>query len=151
MSLSSSPARMTTSQKIRNILSGSRRGSLTSPRSESPSLSICTTPSSSLNNSPVRIIRAKCHQCNRDLNVDTVKELFLAIRCTCVEPPYYYCSPECHRGHWISMNTRGNPCEYYPFTEYMSSNIDFPLSVELKWNDLNNIHNLYHYVDCIYK
>lgn len=156
MSLSSTPVRLelnssTGSLKgFKNIFKSSPKREITPPITPKLEISPPPTPKtpSSLESSPTRNF-ARCHQCLRLLTVNHVKELFLAIKCTCLEAPCYFCTRECHRAHWITMNNRSNSCQFYDFKDHLEKNTsEFPLATSLDWSNIEYIHNLYHYKDC---
>lgn len=116
---------------------------------KSKKCSISLIPNS-LESSPTRHSQIKCHQCRKSLIIDYTKELFLAIKCTCLQVPFYFCTRECHRAHWITMNTMTSPCLFYDFKEHLENNTtEFPLASKLEWTNIEYIHNLYHYKECI--
>lgn len=118
----------------------------------SPKREIISPPPTpkSLESSPTRQPQIICHQCRQSLIIDHTKELFLAIKCTCLQVPFYFCTRECHRAHWITMNTMTTPCLFYDFKEHLENNTtEFPLASKLEWTKIEYIHNLYHYKECI--
>lgn len=138
---STSSLRSSPIKNFKNIFKSSPKKEIISPP---------PTPKSpnSLESSPTRS-QVRCHQCRQPLIIDATKELFLAIKCTCLEVPCYFCTRECHRAHWITMNTRTNTCLFYDFKEHLANNTsEFPLAAKLEWTNIEYIHNLYHYKEC---
>ena len=118
-----------------------RRSSFTtilkkSPSRNSSNLSASSSSNLSLDTSPPRSPMRKsiCHHCLRPILYDDFREKILAIKCTC-DTPGFFCTPECHRCHWIQLNTRGRPCEYFSFDHIVEEYRDekYPLALPLKW------------------
>lgn len=116
-----------------------------------------STLSNSLKNTPMRImdpltesrfgIKYICHQCRKDLIVDHNK--FLAIKCKC-QNSSYFCTRECQRAHWITLNTKGMPCDWMAFEAHInSSSATYPLAEELDWNEFECIYSLDDYTICL--
>jgi hypothetical protein len=119
-----------------------------SPPRKTSSLLNSTEEINILNQPPIEDqINYTCHQCRRGIIVDRERELFLAIKCTCQGPPCYFCTRECQRGHWITLNTRGTECSFDKFEKYVErTDSEFPLADALTWDQKEYVHKISEYL-----
>lgn len=117
-----------------------RRSSLniiSTPRSASPG-SRPESPSFSLGSVEKAKSREdgyyRCHQCRRQFVIDRYLEMFLAVKCPCPEPPYYFCNRECQKIHWISLHQLRDQCEdmLYPHG-LMDRKLDWNNQVDVQY------------------
>jgi len=121
-----------------------QRSSPLRQKSSSAKAVLQQVPSSDLLDQTSSII---CHQCRRHIKVDLFREKFLAVKCPCPCPPFYFCNRECQRIHWISLHEHRDQC----FEELNFPEVAHNCQVPLTWDkpyDQQYQHDLDDYIPC---